>query len=259
VDQHTIDEIAAVVDDAARAGQPIAMLTGEHPDLDLDNAYNVQRASVARRLERGEVLVGLKMGLTSRAKMVQMGVHNPIYGHLTDAMLVTDGGTITCSGRCHPRVEPEVAFRMATELRGPTSPEAALAAVSTVHPAIEVIDSRFKDFKFTLIDVIADNTSASAFVLGPGTPVHEVELGGLAIRLDVGDREHLEGSTAAILDHPANSLAELANMLAERGEIIPAEAIILAGAATAAVFVQPGDDVRVEVHELGSVRLGVVE
>jgi 2-oxo-3-hexenedioate decarboxylase len=259
VDRQTIDQLAAVVDDAARAGRPIAMLTTEHTDLDLDVAYTVQRASVARRVERGEVVVGLKMGLTSRAKMVQMGVHNPIYGHLTDAMLVADGGAISCSGRCHPRVEPEVAFRMASELRGPTSPEAALAAVSTVHPAIEVIDSRFTDFKFTLIDVIADNTSASAFVLGPGTPVHNVEIGGLDIVMGVGEREELHGSTSAILDHPANSLAELANMLAERGEVIPAEAIVLAGAATAAVFVQAGDEVVVKVHQLGDVRLNIVE
>ena len=189
MDEKVIDSLALRVDDAALSGQTLTMLTAAQPDLDLFNAYSVQRASIARRIERGEQLVGMKMGLTSTAKMEQMGVHDPIYGHLTDAMVLNPGDTMTLRGLVHPRVEPEVAFVLAEDLDGQPSPAEAMAAVATVHPAIEVIDSRYTNFKFTLIDVIADNTSACRYVVGPGRPAGDIDLGDLSIEMDVGGRE----------------------------------------------------------------------
>ena len=95
--------LAALVDEAARHGETIPQITAEVGALDVEGAYDIQRLSVERRRQRGERRVGMKMGLTSRAKMEQVGVHEPIYGHLTDAMAVPDGGTISMSGRCHRR------------------------------------------------------------------------------------------------------------------------------------------------------------
>ena len=254
-----IAALAQAVDQAALHGQTLNMLTAEYPALDLHTAYSIQRASVALRLARGEVSVGMKMGLTSTAKMQQMGVHDPIYGHLTDAMQLRPDAEFSVSGLVHPRVEPEVALRLKTALSGTPTADEALAAVGSVHPAIEVIDSRYTDFKFTLIDVIADNTSACRFVLGAGRDPTGLDLGDLAMSLDVGGREQRAGSSAAFLDHPAASLARLATMLSSRGEGLEAGAIVLAGAATAAVHAQAGDRVVVQVESLGSVAFTMVD
>jgi 2-oxo-3-hexenedioate decarboxylase len=253
-----IQQLADIVDNAAASRTEITMLTTDAPELTLDVAYDVQRSSIERRLARGERLVGLKMGLTSRAKMEQMGVHEPIYGRLTSSMIVNDGGAIHLSELCHPRVEPEVAFIMGADLHGPVTPAQALQAVAGACAALEVIDSRFRDFKFTLPDVIADNTSASRFVLGSElVPVDGVNLGNLGMIMEINGEIVEIGSSAAIYEHPARSLAELANMLARRGEYLHAGQIILTGGATAAVAVKEGDRVRLVVEELGTAEFRV--
>lgn len=250
--------LAELVDEAARHGETIPQITSEVGGLDVEAAYDIQRLSVARRRERGERRVGMKMGLTSRAKMEQVGVHEPIYGHLTDAMAVADGGTISMSGRCHPRAEPEVAFIMGADLRGDVSDGEAVAAVRGVTAALEIIDSRYRDFSFTLPDVIADNTSASGFILGSTLrPVNEVNLGNLGIVLELNGKVVETGSSAAIYDHPVRSLVELLRMLARRGEGLQAGDVVLAGAATAAVPLNPGDHIRAIVDELGTAEFFV--
>lgn len=252
--------LAELVDEAARHGATIRQLTAEVDGIDVETAYDVQRLSIARRRERGERRVGMKMGLTSRAKMEQVGVHEPIYGHLTDRMAIPDGGTIGMAGRCHPRAEPEVAFVMADDLQGNVSDAEAVAAVRGVCAALEIIDSRYEDFSFTLPDVIADNTSASGFVLGSTLrPLSEVDLGNLGIILEVNGRTVETGSSAAIYDHPVRSLVELMRMLARREEGLKKGEIVLAGAATAAVHLKPGDHVRAVVEELGSAEFFVAE
>lgn len=259
MDATRIETLAQLVDDAARTGQTLTMLTQAHPDLDLETAYTVQRRSMARRLERGERITGMKMGLTSTAKMEQMGVHDPIYGHLTNAMILDPDATLHLEGLVHPRVEPEIAFILSKDLSGTPSEAEAGAAVATVHAAIEVIDSRYTDFKFTLIDVVADNTSACRYVLGAGRPIDAIDVADLPMRLDLGTRESRTGSSRAILDHPLRSLARLAAMLEKRGEGLKAGQTVLAGAATAAVHVQAGDHVTVEVEGLPSVAFRVAQ
>ena len=115
----------------------------------------MQRGSMSLRRLRGDDVIGMKMGLTSRAKMEQMGVHQPIYGHLTSSMRLDDGGVLSLSAGCHPRCEPEVAFLLGRELVGPVTPAEALLAVDAVCAAIEIIDSRYQAFKFTLADVLS--------------------------------------------------------------------------------------------------------
>jgi 2-oxo-3-hexenedioate decarboxylase len=253
-----IDELAAIVDDAALTSTEIDQLTVGTPELTLPDAYAIQRASVARRIERGERHVGMKMGLTSRAKMEQVGVHEPIFGHLTSGMIINDGGVLDIGELCHPRIEPEVAFIMKTDLEGPVTPVQALAATAGVCAALEVIDSRYRDFKFTLPDVVADNTSASRFILGSTiVPADAVNLGNLGIIMEVNGEAVEIGSSAAVLDHPARSLAELANMLAREGRMLHAGDIVLSGGATAAVALKPGDHVRAVIDEIGSAEVRI--
>jgi 2-oxo-3-hexenedioate decarboxylase len=249
---HDLAEIARIVDEAAVGATPIPQLSHTHGELSVADAYAVQELSVARRLARGERLVGMKMGFTSRAKMIQMGLSDLIWGRLTSGMRLADGGTLDLSRGVHPRFEPEIAFILGERLSGPVSPAEALCAVRAVAPAIEVIDSRYRDFKFSLPDVIADNTSASGFVLGPASPPTS-DLSNLGMVCEVDGRVVQVGSSAAILGHPLRSLAEASRIAAEHGFALEPGWIVLAGGATAAEWLRAGQHVRLAVEGLGSV------
>lgn len=253
-----MSELAALaerLDEAARTATAVAQL--DEP-LTIDDAYAVQAASLARRYERGERRIGVKMGMTSRAKMEQMGLTDLIWGRLTDAMLVDDGGTIDRSRFVHPRVEPEVAFLLGEPLGEVVTPMAARAALAGIAPALEIIDSRYRDFRFSLTDVIADNSSSSAFVTGtwadPSTDVSN-----LGLVLSVGGDAREIGSTAAILGDPIRSLVSAARLAARAGEPLQAGDVILAGGATAAVPLTPGDHVNLEVQSLGRAAFRVAD
>jgi 2-oxo-3-hexenedioate decarboxylase len=220
--------------------------------LTVDQAYQVQAASLQRRYDRGERRVGLKMGFTSRAKMAQMGVDEMIWGRLTDAMLIEDGSAIDFAKYVHPRVEPEIAFILKDALVGRVTPAAALAAVGAVAPALEIIDSRYKDFKFSWTDVVADNSSSSSFVVGAWSdPATDISNLGMIMEIDGMERQI--GSSAAILGHPLRSLVAAARLADAAGEPLQAGSIILAGGATAAEPLAPGQHVRLTVQNLGRV------
>jgi 2-oxo-3-hexenedioate decarboxylase len=255
-DDH-VDALAARLDDAVQGAVAVPKLTSAHA-LSLADAYRIQRAGIAIRKVRGDSLVGLKMGLTSRAKMVQMGVLVPIYGHLTKHMILEDGGTIHRAHHVHPRVEPEVAYLLGRDLEGPVTPAQALLAVDGVCAALEVIDSRYEKFQFTLEDVVADNASSSRFVLGSVTRPRDFDAGNLGMVMEKNGVAAEIGSSAAIYDHPARSLAALANQLAPLGEKLRAGMIVMTGGATAAIAVDVDDHVRVRVDGLGSAELFVV-
>ncbi|MCD2469338.1 2-keto-4-pentenoate hydratase [Streptomyces sp. NPDC056460] len=239
-----ITALAEALDTAAREGRPLA--GGGSGPKDTDEAYAVQEALVARRLARGERLTGFKLGFTSRAKMRQMGVSDLIHGRLTDRMAIPDGGRVDTSALIHPRVEPEVAFLLGDTLRPGGDPMAAVAAVA---PALEVIDSRYHGFRFSLPEVIADNTSAAGYAVGPWSAPGDLD--NLGVLLELDGRLAETGSTAAILGSPLRALAAAARLA---GALEPGT-VILAGAATAAVPLPPGTHVRATVAGLGTVHL----
>jgi 2-oxo-3-hexenedioate decarboxylase len=235
---------------AARTGDPTEMITTRMGVFSLVDAYDMQRSLIALRLEEGEKLIGMKMGLTSRAKMEQVGVHEPIYGHLTDAMELENGGILRHAAHCHPRVEPEIAFRLKSDIRGPIRAEDIDEHIDAVCSAMEIIDSRYKNFKFTLTDVIADNASSSRFVLSPTWISWEgQQINNVKIELIRNGKTEQSGHSSAILDHPVNSLVALANSLVERGESLRQGMVVLAGAATAAIELQPGDRIEMRAND----------
>jgi 2-oxo-3-hexenedioate decarboxylase len=185
--------------------------------------------------------------------MARMGVSEIIIGQLTDAMQVADGGDVALAGLIHPRVEPEVAFRLARDVDPADADLDIATCVDAVAPALEIIDSRFRDFRFSLPDVIADNTSAAAFDVGSWQPL-PAALGDLAVELTVGGEIAESGSTAAILGHPLDALRALVPMVGRYGFPLTAGQIVLAGAATAAVPFGAGA-VKAHVAGLGSVRV----
>ncbi|MBE8168601.1 MAG: 4-oxalocrotonate decarboxylase [Shewanella sp.] len=249
-------DLAKKLDQAAANANSIEQLSAD-TQLTLDDAYQVQKLSIDQRLGRGEKLVGYKMGFTSRAKMLQMGVDDLIWGRLTDAMIVEDGGDMNLSRYVHPRAEPEIAFRLKSPLSGNITKEQALAAIDGIACAIEVIDSRYKNFKFSLSDVIADNCSSSAFIIGSWLSP-DTNIDNLTMKLKVNNDIVAEGTSQAILDHPINSLIEAARCIAQSGESLQAGQVILAGAATAAIALEPQQNVSIEIETLGSCQFNTI-
>ncbi|XRQ15936.1 2-keto-4-pentenoate hydratase [Actinomadura welshii] len=242
-----VNALAARLDDAARDARAIPRLTDEAP-FDVATAYAVQRAGIERRLRRGERPAGVKMGFTSRAKMVQMGVDDVIWGLLTDRMLAES--SVDVSRLIHPRIEPEIAYLIGREVRSVTEVESAVAGVAV---GFEVLDSRYAGFSFTLPDVIADNASAARFGFGAWHPPRDVSNAGLLVEID--GRAVQTGSSAAILGDPARSLRAAARLALGSGMKLEPGWIVLAGAATAAVPLPKDAHVRITGAGLGAVEV----
>lgn len=256
----TIEELAEYLENCELQAKEATKITDRFPDMDFDDAYDIQYAIRRRKLGRGNRLAGLKVGLTSRAKMKQMGVETPIYGFLADYFDRPDGGEIETDQLIHPKVEAELAFVTKESLKGPGCHIGnVLAATDFVIPAVEIIDSRYENFRFDLASVIADNASSSRYVLGGcmAAPA-DVDMRTLGVVMEKNGQVVELGAGAAVLGHPAASVALLANMLGERGEEIPAGTLILTGGITAAVAVEKGDCVNVRYQGLGSVGMRFV-
>jgi len=252
-----IAKFAEVVDEAARTARAIPQFT-ETATLSIAEAYEIQARSIDRRIKRGERLVGVKMGLTSRAKMAQVNVHEVIWGRLTDAMRCEEGGAVSRARYVHPRIEPEIAYLLKAPLSGDVSPAEALRAVEAVAPAMEVIDSRYRDFKFALPDVVADNSSSSGFVVGPWSRP-DVDCSNLGIVMEIDGRAVEIGSSAAILGNPIRSLVAAARLAGPPLGGLQPGWIVLAGGATAARPLAVGQHVRTTIQDIGSVSIRVGE
>ncbi len=260
LDLATIAALAERLENCELQAQDTTKITDNYPDMDWDDAYAIQDELRRRKVARGCRIVGLKAGLTSHAKMKQMGVDTPVFGFMADYYAVPDGGECSMSELIHPKVEPEIAFVTKSELRGPGCHiGSVLAATDFVMPGIEVIDSRYRDFKFDLKSVVADNTSAVRFVVG-GQPmeVSGVDLRTVGMVLEKNGLPVAFGAGAAVLGHPAAAIAMLANHLGARGQCIPAGSLILSGGITEAVTVQAGDNVTLRVQGMGSTSLRFV-
>lgn len=231
------------------------------PDLTVDEGYLVQEEIVKIKLEEGKRMIGPKMGLTSLAKMQQMNVNEPIYGHVFDYMLIEEGGKVSLQDLIHPKVEAEIAFVIAEDIEGPGVTGAqVLSKTEYVLPALEIIDSRYENFNFTLPDVIADNASTSRVVFGSSLKKpeqFELDLVGAVLKIN-GEIKEL-GAGAAVLGHPANSIAMLANMLSRKGEKVRKGDMILTGGITGAVTLKSGDFVSAKFDGIGEVTFKVTD
>ena len=246
-------QLADRVWEAVQSTTAISPLTDTNPELTVDSAYAIQEDIVERHTQTGATVVAAKLGLTSKAKQQQMNVSEPLYGWLTDAMRVD--GKVVVDDYIQPRAEPEVAFMMGEELAGPDITTAhVIAATEAVAPALDVLDSRFAGYRFTLADVAADNSSAAGFVLGaPVAPPADLRVTGCIFEKN-GDLV-ATAAGAAVMDHPAAAVAWFVRKLHERGKTLPAGMTVLAGAWTAAVPIAPGDRLRASFDRVGSVEL----
>jgi 2-oxo-3-hexenedioate decarboxylase len=256
----TIAGLAEHLESAELNARDVTKITDEHPEMDWDDAYAIQDEIRRRKEARGQRTAGLKAGLTSFAKMKQMGVETPVFGFVSDYMARPDGGEIRISELIHPKVEAEICVVTKAPLRGPgCHVGTVLAAIDFVVPAVEIIDSRYRDFKFDLKSVVADNTSASRFVVGSRMrAVDGLDLRTLGVVLEKNGQIVAMAAGAAVLGNPLTAVAMLANHLGARGQEIPAGTFVMTGGVTEAIAVAAGDHVSVRFQDLGTVSMRFV-
>ena len=254
-DATTITECADIIEAAVRDRTAIGRLTEQYPQLTLDDGYAVQDLVTGRRLARGERLIGAKLGLTSRAKQVQMNVAEPMYGRLFSRGPHPSNEPFVVSSLIHPRVEPEIVFVMKDRLAGPgVTVGDVIAATKYVCCGLEIIDSRYDNFSFTAADVVADNTSEAKIVFGPiMIEPAAVDLALIGLLLEVDGEQVATAAGAATMGHPAEAVAMLANWLGTRGEALEPGWCVFSGGLTAAVPLAVGSHVTATFGHLGSV------
>jgi 2-keto-4-pentenoate hydratase len=250
-------ELADELWEADRCAKPVAPLTDRHPELVIEDAYAIQTINIERRVAAGERVIGRKVGLTSLPMQQMLGVDEPDFGVLTDAMHVEDGDLIDLDRLVAPRVEAELAFVMERDLAGPGVTTAlALGAIAGALPAVEIVDSRVADWKIKLVDTVADNASSGLLVLGGRMRrVEDLDLRLLGVVVSRGGETIDTGAGAAALGNPARCVAWLANKLGSFGEGLHAGDVVLPGAVHRMVPVEPGDTFRAEFAHLGAVNV----
>jgi 2-keto-4-pentenoate hydratase len=251
----SVDAVASALYDAYRTG-PVAPIRDRLPSGDVDAAYAVQQANVARWVEDGRRVVGRKIGLTSFAVQRQLGVDQPDFGTLMADMAYTDSETIPLGRLLQPKAEVEVAFVLGADLDldQPTVAD-VLSATAYLLPAIEVVDSRVAGWDIGIVDTVADNASSGVFVLG-ARPVDpsacDLRLAGMV--LERNGAEVSTGAGAACLGHPAAAVVWLARVAQRLGAPLRAGDIVLSGALGPMVEVGAHDGFEGRIRGLGSVR-----
>jgi len=245
---------------AERDLAPVDPLTETFPGIDVVDAYGIQLINIRRKIAAGARVRGHKVGLSSPVMQQMMGVDEPDYGHLLDAMVLTEDAPIPAAGYCYPRIEVEIGYVLGSALPGTDCTEAdVLAATEYIVPSLELIDSRIRDWRIKLADTIADNASSAGVILGEArrTPAElaarGIDLANIDAVLYSGDQEIARGNTSAVLGNPTACVAWLARKVADFGVKLEAGHLILPGSCTRAIDARPGTAFRAEFAGLGTV------
>jgi len=238
-----------------RERRVVEPLTSRHADISIEDAYRIQQHVITRRQQDGERVVGKKIGVTSRPVMEMLGVFQPDFGYLLDAMIVNEGEAVDTNALIQPKAEGEIAFLLKRDLTGPGITGAAvLAATECVMPCFEIVDSRIRDWKIRIQDTVADNASCGVFVLGAqAADPRTVDLYACGMVLEKNGEIIATGAGAAALGSPLNAVAWLANTLGPMGIALKAGDIILSGALAAMFPAKAGDSFHMTIGGLGGL------
>ncbi|WP_406448186.1 2-keto-4-pentenoate hydratase [Streptomyces sp. NBC_00876] len=255
LDRAQREEAAGVLWSAQRDRSPVDPLTVTHPAIDATDAYEIQLINIRRQLAGGRTVSGHKVGLSSKVMQQMMGVDEPDYGHLLSDMVLLEQTPVESDRYCFPRIEVEIGYVLGRSLPGEGCTTAdVLAATEYIVPAIELIDSRIKDWRIGLADTIADNASSAGVILGSArVRPDDLNPADIAAVLYRGGEEIARGNTSAVLGDPTEAVAWLARKVASYGVTLDAGHVILPGSCTRAVDVRPGERFRAEFEGLGSV------
>ena len=254
MDQNLIRTLGDELYEALVASKTVAPITARHPEVSIVDAYAIQQQMIARRLAAGEKVVGKKIGVTSKAVMNMLGVHQPDFGNMLDGMIYGDGAAIDAKTLIQPKAEGEIAFVLKKDLIGPgISAADVLAATEGVMACFEIVDSRIHDWKIKIEDTVSDNASCGVFVLGDRlVDSRLVDLRNCGMVLEKNGEIVVTGAGAATMGSPVNAVVWLANTLGCLGIPLKAGEVVLSGALGAMVPVQAGDNLRVTISGIGS-------
>lgn len=225
---------------AAHARRQTLDPISDRTPLSMDDAYEIQAFVTDARRAVGERRIGWKLGYTSIVMRQQMGVDQPNFGPLTDAMLVADGADV--AGRfTQPRVEPEVALRFVHDVPADADRAAVLAAVGSAHAALEIVDSVWTGYRFRIEDNTADGSSAAGVVLGG--EIGRDRIADVAVTLEVDGEPVGHGRGRDASGHPVDGVVWLIARLAERGERLVAGDVVITGGLTAAAPLLPAGEI----------------
>ena len=255
MDKQRIDALGHELYRAMRDFAMLAPLTEREPDITIEDAYHISQRMLGLRLAQdGESVVGKKIGVTSKPVQEMLGVFQPDFGFLTDAMAYADGSDIPIAGNLiQPRAEGEIAFRLRKDLQGPGVTEAdVLDATETIIPCFEIVDSRIRDWQIRIEDTVADNASCGVYVLGD-TEVdpRDLDLPNLHMTIYKNGEKHSEGLGSAVQGNPLTAVAWLANTLGEFGIPFKAGEVILSGSLAPLIPVVAGDAMSREIDGVG--------
>jgi 2-oxopent-4-enoate/cis-2-oxohex-4-enoate hydratase len=254
MDQDRVTAFGDLLFEALRTRQPIEPLTTQAPGITIDDAYRISLAMLARRTAAGEKLIGKKIGVTSKAVMTMLDVHQPDFGYLTDRMMYGTGAEVPASSMLiQPRAEGEIAFILKHPLSGPGVTNAdVIRATDFVMPCFEIVDSRIRDWKIRIEDTIADNASCGVVVLGDrAVRPTEVDLTTCGIVMTLNGEIISTGAGAAALGSPVNCVTWLANTLGRHGVRLEAGEVILSGSLVPLQPVKPGDSMHMAIGGIG--------
>lgn len=232
----------------------------QDPTMTIDDAYAIQIERIEVATSKGDSITGKKIGLTSFAMQNLLGVDQPDYGYLLQSMVVPNNGEVSLSKLFQPKIEGEIAFVLKKDLVGPNvTAEDVLGATDYVVPALEIVDSRIKDWKIKLVDTVADNASCGLYVLGTNkVNISDVDLKSVHMQLLKNNEVINEGKGVDVLGDPAICVAWLANKLHEYNVPLKAGEVILSGALSAGVVAEPGDQFTASFTTLGEAKVQFV-
>lgn len=233
---------------------PVEPLTNREPEISITDAYHIQLRMIQRRLDAGEVVVGKKIGVTSKVVMDMLGVNQPDFGHLLSGMVFNEGQPVDTSKMIAPKAEAEVAFILSHDLMGPgVTADDVVRATECVMPCFEIVDSRIKDWKIKIQDTVADNASCGVFSLGGvRRSPYDLDLALAGMVLEKNGEIISTSCGASVQGSPVNAVAWLANTLGEFGISLKAGDVILSGSQSPLVPVKAGDSLVCSVGGLGS-------
>lgn len=247
--------------DSEQERRQVEPTTLTYPDMDIEDAYQIQKAWKEIKMNQGRSVVGHKIGLTSRVMQKNMGIDEPDFGFILDDMVFEEGSTIKAADFLDPKIEVELAFMLKKELKGENlSIEDVLDATEYVVPALELIAARtFRThpetgYRRTVRDTISDNAANAGIILG-GKKVHpnNIDLRWIGAMMSKNDVIEESGVSGAVLNHPANGIAWLAKRYAAHNVALEPGQIILAGSFTRPIDVKAGDKIFVDYGEMGTI------
>ncbi len=256
LNKEKLEDFATELHDALRNQTMIEPLTDREPEMTIEDAYAISSLLLQKRIEiDGEKVIGKKIGVTSRAVQNMLGVHQPDFGYLTDAMVVDESEVLSLTDKMiQPKAEGEIAFVLKDDLTGPgVTASDVLRATDFVIPCFEIVDSRVKDWNIKIQDTVADNASCGYFLLGnKGVDPASVDLSTCGMVVELNGEVISTGAGAAALDaSPVSCVVWLANTLGKFGVSLKAGEVILSGSLVPLQDVKPGDYMTVSIGGLG--------